>query len=195
MIIARPVGCGLIAGTPSAAFASLAEQGILLAFGPPGGMGFVSGLFQCHPLFIDRFDPRRRHGMMNAASILVGFRKDDAVAAQAIDRSDMLTVAADDFHMVVHLLHRLALFGATTAPAAELAVEPIAMLALIFGIVPIQFINPLLAPRIIVGVMMRPIIMGRPIRADAVAMVFAAKAAAFAGEGGIAPVREILVAA
>ncbi len=107
----------------------------------------------------------------------------------------MCAVASDDFHMLANLLHCLALFSAPGPPAAEFSVEAIAIFPLIFGIVAVQFIQPLLTPRIIVGVMMFAIVMRGAKGAHAIAMIFAAIAAAFARIGCIAAVRQILVAA
>ncbi len=101
--------------------------------------------------------------MVHAARILIGLRQDDAVAAQLVDGADMLAVAADHFHMFTDLLNRLPLFGAARAPGAEFIVEAVTMLPLIFGIVAVQFLDPLLAPGIIVGVMMLAIVMRRSI--------------------------------
>src|SRR3546814_18029072 len=81
--------------------------------------------------------------MMDAARLLVVLGQDDAVAAQLVDRADMFAVAADDFHMLAHLLARLTLLAAPRAPTAALIVDAFAVFALIFGIVAVQFVDPL----------------------------------------------------
>src|SRR4051794_11262613 len=96
--------------------------------------------------------------MVSAAAFRIRFGQDDAVAGDLVDRSDMLVILADHFHMLADLAQQPAFLLAAFAPAAEIALELRLPLAAIIVIVPIEFAELAIAPGAVVRVFVaRPV--------------------------------------
>jgi len=90
--------------------------------------------------------------MMAAAGVGIVLGKQDAIAADLVDRSDMLAVGPDDIHMLLDRVQRIALGLARRTPCAELIVEFRPVLATIFVVIPVERLDLTPPPAVIIVV-------------------------------------------
>src|SRR5690348_5414579 len=90
--------------------------------------------------------------MMNAAAVRVRLGQDDPVAGDLVDGSDMLVVASDHLHVLMHLAQHAALVLPFLSPAAEIAFELRLVLAPIVVIVAVELAHVAVAPAMIMRV-------------------------------------------
>src|SRR4051812_42928853 len=79
--------------------------------------------------------------MVNATAFRVRLGEDDPIPGDAVDRADVLVIAADDFHMLADLAEQAALLCPAFAPAGEIVLEPRLVFAAIVVVVAVELVE------------------------------------------------------
>src|SRR5947208_14729183 len=97
------------------------EQRAFAALVAPAVPCLLSPEVEHHAVAFHSVDIRAAQRMVDAAALRIRLGQNDPVAGDAIDGTDMLIVAADDFHLLADLVEQSALLLSALAPAAEVA--------------------------------------------------------------------------
>src|SRR5687767_2335984 len=111
------------------------EQRALAALVAPADARLGGVDIEQHAIAVDPIDLGAAQRVVDAAGVRVRLGENQPVAGHAVDRSDMLSVVPDDFHMLADLAEHLALALTALAPAAEVVLELRLMLAAVLVII------------------------------------------------------------
>ena len=118
-------------------------------------LGLSRRAVEDHPVALDPSISEQLSDMMPAV-LAVALGQDDAVAADAVDRADMLLVGSDHGHMLADVAEQLALALAGRPPVREFTLEPALVLAAIFVIVAVERVDLPPAPLAVMRVVQSP---------------------------------------
>src|SRR5262249_61540195 len=79
------------------------EQGAVAALVAPPALRLAGRTIEDHAVALDAVDIRAAQRVVDAAALRVGLGQYDPVASGLVDRSNMIAVFPDDFHMLADL--------------------------------------------------------------------------------------------